>query len=1715
MFMSQQKSTALDMAHTIEADLRSLSVAARRQYPMVKEAAERGIIRLRAQKAALHRRIRQNTTHKSQGNSSDDVDDESSSFRVGGDVLNPFVLACNHGNASIDLLSLSISAIQRLLNHDCVEREDFPNIMRVLRIQALSQQQEVLLKALQTLPLITAPKRFDVPEDVIKQLFSIAFDLFASEKPIIHHTASATLQQMVTLIFDRVEERILINLNSENSDRELTSVKEDDDRDRRIKVERAAALGRRATMAPAPVGLAGNCRHAYLLFQDFCLLAKADRPIWVKDGATISKTLALEVISTLLSANTKLFHSSNEFGELLKQHVCPLVIETLQDQVNNDNFPIYVRTLNISKSLIINHYNFLQIEIELLFTEILSLLSADEINVDLENANNISSEVNGRQRRGSSSSDIVLDEEISKSKPSSWRYALALEILVDINNNTNIMHYVYKHYDCIENVTNLYSLILDGLSFFITNSFDGVFAHLQKDSYLEDIDESPKISSKNRKVKRNISSNSNGVDNSSGRDEVNPYVWSCETLAQNLDIISSRKNNASPKRQLKMYNNNNNRGSNKKILNAMHDTKVPEISLAQLVWHAYECILSFVNGFNVDRETSTFTNINTPPRNVNNALNVMATPSASLSANKEGPDLINVAWCPLLTSLENMLKVCNDVHIIRSVLRAYQTFINACGIVKAKKPRDLYLHSLCSFGLPRLKSVGDVDSNASKMDDVRKRKVKSTRLITTPGVELSAKNVQTLEAVFNIGHCLGSILGSSWHILLETCEKLESILSSYNDDGTVKANMLLQQAQEEDLKKKLKRDRSDGSLDGNSDNMIGKDHVTILRFALDRLFESSIYLDEDGLKHMIQSLGVLAIESMSRVEFASPRESPLTIPNFNHSSGKKGENRGGYVSAAFSTISRIAGRSNSNNNSNNNNKKIVRNNDENDEAYGIFNKVPFAWKKLVTTTGINVGRLDIIWELVSGHLETMCANKNDMLRAYGMKSMEKLICEALAHVDKSNDNGNNNADDKEIGLDISNVEIDTSDTPLAMQVTLLESVEQCFSSGRKDVQENAMKTIYEIIQNCGHVLKDGWAVLLKLLSNVATEHPDLVSLGFKSVQLIADDFLGNLELNVEKYFIDNNNDDDDDDDDEEEQGDNKQEEEEEKKEKAGDIGSFLLCIKCLADYAMQLADVNISLTAIGTLWAVGDHARQQMNNDSKVANAIWIIVLKQLELLSLNDRAPVRNCALQTMFTTLVTHGEFFSMKTWGKCIAVDGIVFGVMDGIERKCTLGDNEEKNSNKKNDGEDDYMIVHHSRDTTAKQWNETRVIAMKELSRTIRSFFAKLNDMEFFGIMWAEILNIVRRGLLLVRDASNSADAEVQREVVIASIVFVSELMIIANNTLTLWNPTWMTLCEFGIKEDFKYDQEEELSRCIVRSLASLWQKTFEDDTTSTPLQTVAGQQAFLEYIFLILNNRVKVEGRYKHAKSPAEREYMEFIREILLPSAANDSNDKWLINFTFEQLLQLCNNANSNSIFVIDIIGIIVDMRGKVVDGDDKVLLTLLNIVKRAVDKDDEASLFKAATKSILEFVLPSVNDAKNNEKEDIWSTSWLTILNSMFYICLKSNTDIAGLFIERVVGYATCNVAPSSFTDQVVIKLKTAAKKNNESFHRETCIRHLFTLGIGENDSDMVIERCEELLEKYKNQQGNDSGENKIVTEADLVLSMESLLKVTKKLLEK
>ena len=93
----------------------------------------------------------------------------------------------------------------------------------------------------------------------------------------------------------------------------------------------------------------------------------------------------------------------------------------------------------------------------------------------------------------------------------------------------------------------------------------------------------------------------------------------------------------------------------------------------------------------------------------------------------------------------------------------------------------------------------------------------------------------------------------------------------------------------------------------------------------------------------------------------------------------------------------------------------------------------------------------------------------------------------------------------------------------------------------------------------------------------------------------------------------------------------------------------------------------------------------------------------------------------------------------------------------------------------------------------------------------------------------------------------------------------------------------------------------------------------------------------------------------------------------------------MISFTFEQLLNLANKDISNPMFVIDIISVTIDIRGKIVDGDEKILQTLFSIAKRGITNKNKISLFDAASKNMLEFVLPSIADAKKNKQEDVWS----------------------------------------------------------------------------------------------------------------------------------
>lgn len=105
----------------------------------------------------------------------------------------------------------------------------------------------------------------------------------------------------------------------------------------------------------------------------------------------------------------------------------------------------------------------------------------------------------------------------------------------------------------------------------------------------------------------------------------------------------------------------------------------------------------------------------------------------------------------------------------------------------------------------------------------------------------------------------------------------------------------------------------------------------------------------------------------------------------------------------------------------------------------------------------------------------------------------------------------------------------------------------------------------------------------------------------------------------------------------------------------------------------------------------------------------------------------VRNCAVNTLFSCIVGRGQGFTSEQWDACISQT--IFGVYDSVVSKAESGEIDEAlNGNpdgKAKTGSDRYKVsVHHSRDSTGKQWATTQVLVLQGLSRVLRNFFPRL-------------------------------------------------------------------------------------------------------------------------------------------------------------------------------------------------------------------------------------------------------------------------------------------------------------------------------------------------------------------------------------------------------
>ena len=104
----------------------------------------------------------------------------------------------------------------------------------------------------------------------------------------------------------------------------------------------------------------------------------------------------------------------------------------------------------------------------------------------------------------------------------------------------------------------------------------------------------------------------------------------------------------------------------------------------------------------------------------------------------------------------------------------------------------------------------------------------------------------------------------------------------------------------------------------------------------------------------------------------------------------------------------------------------------------------------------------------------------------------------------------------------------------------------------------------------------------------------------------------------------------------------------------------------------------------------------------------------------------MRNCSVNTLFSCVVGLGDSLSAAQWRLCLSQT--LFGVLEEISARGSQHEVEKDTLNASNSTEkksNRYKVtVHHSRDSSTKQWGTTQVLALRGLERVLRQFFPKL-------------------------------------------------------------------------------------------------------------------------------------------------------------------------------------------------------------------------------------------------------------------------------------------------------------------------------------------------------------------------------------------------------
>lgn len=720
---------------------------------------------------------------------------------VSSDVVRPFIMGCETKHSK--LVQIGLSSVQKLISHEVISLVAAESVIDMLWLLMESGTEE--LKLLQTALLLITTNSV-VQHDHLAKALVLCFRLHFTKDSTTINTAAATIKQLVNVVFERViiEDNIAFQAKiKEEEPKGDLSFEE-------LKV---------GSKIP-PKSLRPCAGDAYLLFQDLCQLVNADQPYWLMGMTEMTRTFGLELVESVLTTFSNIFLNHPEFSFMLKERVCPLVIKLFSPSLKYRQgvppppspapaekpfFPIVMRLLRIVSILIKFYYQLLVTECEIFLSLLVKFLEPE--------------------------------------KPT-WQRCLTLEVLHKLTVQPDLLKSFCESYDMKPHSTKIFRDLVNAIGsyiqcMFLTNT-GGPNAALG--SKAQDMQGTPPAMV-------------GGLPVGSGVSPQPAFMYRGIWIPFILTI---------PQGQTKPV-----------FLEVLDKIEPPQISDGYGLSLAFHCLMEIVKSvqFLIEGEAE---------EGKDELVEQKKSPTTPTEEQEQNlhSELINSSWCGMLASLSLLLDASTDESATESILKSQQIYASLCGQMSMNTARDAFITALCKASLPphyaltvlnSTQTAGDSSTAAASPKGTIKNPNQDTHNIGMEAVErsqvvvvgtalptaslpvgahtgpvmLTAKNIQCMRALLSVAHCHGGILGTAWHLVLTTLQHLVWILGlKPSAGGSLKAGQQISEVSNAVITTAIMAD------------------LPVLSAMLSRLFESSQYLDDVALHHLIDALCKLSSESM-------------------------------------------------------------------------------------------------------------------------------------------------------------------------------------------------------------------------------------------------------------------------------------------------------------------------------------------------------------------------------------------------------------------------------------------------------------------------------------------------------------------------------------------------------------------------------------------------------------------------------------------------------------------------------------------------------------------------------------------------------------------------------------------------------------------------------------------------------------------------------------